>query len=278
MFAFAVIVFREVLEVALVLTILLVGTRGLAGRSRWIVSGILLGFVGAGFLAYFADVISNAMEGVGQEVFNAGVLLLAAAMIGWTIVWMKRTGKALSAQLKELGREISVGRKPLYLLATVTALSVLREGAEIVLLSHGLFAAGQSPMAMLTGGLLGFAGGAVVGFCIYFGLIKASTRHFFTVTTWLLILLSAGMVSKAIGYLSAAGYVPDIVYPVWDTSAILSESGFLGQLCSVMFGYSANPSGSQCLGYLATIAIITVLLKRYGTAMQTKGIPRGLAA
>lgn len=257
MISFAIIVFREMLEISLVLGILAAATVGVARRSWWISGGILLGIIGSGLLAVSLEQISAAFEGMGQEVFNASVLLLAAVMIGFTVVWMRGHARELSSHLKQVGGEVSSGARSSSFLAIVVALTVLRDGAEIVLLGHGLLAASQqSTLSLLLGGLLGLVVGAAVGYALYLGLLRAASRHIFTVTSWLLIFLCAGMVSQAVQFLSAADIVPSLIYPLWDTSAILSERGMLGQSLHVMLGYTARPSGMQVLCYVGTILIV----------------------
>lgn len=58
MLSTAVIVFREVLEAALVVSIVLAATKGVPGRAWWVSAGLLGGVVGAAFIAAFADVVS----------------------------------------------------------------------------------------------------------------------------------------------------------------------------------------------------------------------------
>ena len=81
-----ILVFREVLEAALIISIVAAATRGVPARARWILAGIGLGVVGAAVVAAFAGAIGDAMSGMGQEWFNATVLLAAVVMIGWHVV------------------------------------------------------------------------------------------------------------------------------------------------------------------------------------------------
>ncbi|HET9190440.1 MAG TPA: iron permease, partial [Rudaea sp.] len=71
MLGVALLVFREVLEAALIVTIVAAATRGVAGRARFIGGGIGLGIVGAIVVALFAGAIEEAVGGSGQELFNA---------------------------------------------------------------------------------------------------------------------------------------------------------------------------------------------------------------
>ncbi|HTR56575.1 MAG TPA: iron permease, partial [Casimicrobiaceae bacterium] len=67
----AVLVFREVLEAALIISVVFAATRGVPGRSRWIGAGMLAGVLGAVAVALSAGLIADAASGMGQELFNA---------------------------------------------------------------------------------------------------------------------------------------------------------------------------------------------------------------
>ena len=103
MFATAIIVFREVLEAALIISIVCAATRGLTGRGRWVSAGSGLGVAGAVLLALGADQVANAAEGMGQELLNAGVLTAAVLMLAWHAIWMSRHGRELALQMKSVG-------------------------------------------------------------------------------------------------------------------------------------------------------------------------------
>ncbi len=277
MFGIALVVFREVFEISLIVGVLMAATKGLAKRTWWVGSGILLGIAGAVIIAFFADVISQAAQGMGQEIFNAAILFIAAALIGWTTVWMACHGRQLTQEFKYVGREVIQGRKPLYTLAIAAALSVLREGAEIVMFTYSAFVTGELVGNLVIGGLLGVCGGAAIGVVLYFGLIKISAKKIFTVTSWFLIFLVAGMVAQAFGYLSEAGKVPEIIPVVWDTSKIVAEGSILGKIMHILAGYTDRPSGIQVLAYFLTIGGLIMLLKIYGKAGM-KRIKRTIAA
>ena len=90
MFGALIIVFREVIEAGLIIGIVLAATRGIDGRGHWVAAGVLLGALGAGIVALFAEAIANAFEGSGQELLNASVLGAAVVMLMWHTVWMAR--------------------------------------------------------------------------------------------------------------------------------------------------------------------------------------------
>jgi FTR1 family protein len=259
----AIIVLREVIEAALIIGIVLAATQGVPRRSRFIVGGVALGLLGAALVAAFAGTIAGALEGMGQEVFNAAVLLTATVMLGWHNVWMKRHGAGIARDMKAVGREVTSGESSLAALLVVVGLAVLREGSEVVLFLYGIAAGGAGTAPLLAGGLLGLAGGVAIGALLYFGLLTIPTRHLFAVTGGLLLLLAAGMAAQAAGFLVQAGKLPALAEPLWDTSAWLPESGIVGQVLHALMGYVERPSGMQIVFFLASGVGIGILMSRF---------------
>lgn len=263
MIAAAIIVLREVIEAALIVGIVLAATRGVPGRTARVGAGVAAGLLGAVIVAAFAETIAGALEGVGQEMLNASILLAATAMLGWHNVWMKQHGAELARQMKSVGHEVASGRRSLNVLLAVVALAVVREGSEVVLFMYGIAAGGTDSGAMLAGGLLGLAGGVAVGALLYFGLLSIPTRHLFSVTSWLLLLLAAGMAAQAAGFLVQAGKLPALADPLWDTSAWLPEHGVPGQILHALVGYVDRPSGMQVVFFLTVIFTLGALMIRF---------------
>jgi high-affinity iron transporter len=265
MLATAIIVFREVLEAALVIGIVLAASRGVARRGIWVTGGVAAGILGAMLVAAFADAISTAVNGIGQELFDAAILFTAVAMLGWHNIWMSRHGRELAAEAGSIGKAVLSGRRPLTALALVAGVAVLREGSEIVLFLYGIaIGTGIGGLTMLVGGALGLVAGAAVGTAIYFGLVAIPVRRLFTVTSWLILLLAAGMASQGAAFLVQANLLPALGNTVWDTSSILTERSIPGLVLHVLIGYSAQPAGIQLVFYGATILIIGTLMRLLG--------------
>ena len=226
--------------------------------GAWIGAGIAAGVLGAILVAAFASGIAGALSGMGQEYFNAFVLLAAVVMIGWHVVWMARHGRELAAQMKQVGSAVTSGHRPLTALLIVVAIAVLREGSEVVLFGYGLLASGSSAASLALGGVLGLLAGVALGFALYFGLLKIPMRHFFTATNGLLVLLAAGLASEAAGKLVQADALPTLVDTVWDSSWLLSDQSWLGQTLKVLVGYTAQPSGIQLAFYGATVVLLVL--------------------
>ncbi|MEI8299133.1 MAG: FTR1 family protein [Pseudomonadota bacterium] len=267
MISAALIVLREVFEAALLIGILLAGTREVAGRSGWVAGGVGLGLLGATAVALGAGRLAEAFEGSGQELFNAVVLLTATVLLGWHSVWMQRHGRQMAQQLAGVGRQIAAGDRPLSGLMLVVALAVLREGAELVLFLYGVVAGGTDRHALLSGSALGLAAGVGIGAVVYRGLLKVPQRHLFSVTGSLLLLLAAGMASQAAGNLVQAGWLPPLLDPAWDSSFLLREHSVVGQTLHALIGYVERPSAMQLLFFVVALATL------FAATRATAGTP-----
>jgi high-affinity iron transporter len=265
----AIIVFREVLEAALIVGIVLAASVGASRRGFWVACGLAAGVVGAGLVALFAAEIAAAASGIGQELLNASILLLAVGMLGWHNIWMSRHGRELAATARAVGAAVISGTRPLYVLAVVVGLAVLREGSETVLFLYGIAAGGGlSAGSLVAGGVLGLAGGVATGAALYLGLLRIPTGRLFTVTSWMVLLLAAGMAAQAAGYLVQADLLPPLGDAVWDTSAVLTEDSVLGKALHTLIGYVSRPDGIQILFYLAVLSGIWLLTRAVGRPLS----------
>ena len=256
-----IIVFREVIEAGLIVGIVMAATRGVAGRGRWISFGIGAGVLGAAVVAIFAGAISQAFEGAGQELFNASVLGVAVVMLMWHNAWMARHGREIAEEMLKVGAAVSKGAKPLTALAIVVGLAVLREGSEVVLFLYGIMASGTSGSALLVGGVLGIAAGAAFTGLTYVGLLAIPNRYIFSVTSWLIALLAAGMAAQAVQFLNNAGVVVALDRTVWDTSWLLSDGSLFGKLLHTLIGYTERPTEMQLMTYIATLFAMFLLMR-----------------
>jgi high-affinity iron transporter len=262
MLATAIIVFREVLEAALIVGIVLAASRGIAHRGAWIAGGVAAGAVGAILVAAGAETIQAAAAGMGQEVFSAAILLIAVAMLGWHNIWMTTHGREMAAAANRLGSEVREGARPLRALALAVGLAVLREGSEIVLFLYGIGATAEGAGGMALGGVLGLVGGAAAGAALYCGLVSIPVRHLFAVTGWMILLLAAGMAAQAANFLVQADLLPPLGTELWNTSFILTDHSLVGSVLHTLIGYTAQPSGIQLVFYLATLIVIGGLMRQ----------------
>jgi high-affinity iron transporter len=263
MLASLIIVFREVFEAGLIVGIVLAATRGVPHRGVFIAGGVGAGTIGAALLAGFAGALSDALAGRGQEVFNAAVLSVAVVMLGWHNLWMASHGRVLAREMKAMGQAVAGGDKSLIAMAIVVAIAVLREGAEVVLFLYGIAAASaEGWAALLLGGVLGVALGAAVSFLLYAGLLAIPLRRLFSVTTWLIALLAAGMAGQAAAILAGIDLIPSFGFELWDTSWLLPQDSILGRALHALAGYSDRPMGVQVAAYLVVLAVLVIGARR----------------
>src|SRR4051812_50038275 len=130
MLATAIIVFREVLEAALIVGIVLAASRGIAYRGAWIAGGIAAGMIGATLVAAGAETIASAAAGMGQELFNAAILLAAVVMLGWHNIWMTTHGRGMAGAAHRLGAGGGGGGGPLWAVGVGGGVGGLAEGAR----------------------------------------------------------------------------------------------------------------------------------------------------
>jgi high-affinity iron transporter len=257
MLGIALLVFRETLEAALLIGIIAAATKGVQGRKRWIVLGIVAGALGALAVAAMTSEIAQLADGMGPDLFNAAILATAIAMLGWHTVWMASHGRELAHNADKLGHQIQSGAAAMSVACIAIAMAVLREGAETVLFLYGIFSGEEVSHAQAwAGGMLGLAGGAAVGFVAYAGIMRVPMRHVFTVTSALIILLAASMAAQLARLLIQADLLPAISPAVWDSSHWLPMESLMGSALHALLGYEARPSGMQLMFYCAVMLLM----------------------
>jgi high-affinity iron transporter len=269
-----IIVFREIIEAGLIVGIVLAVTKGVPGSRLAVTLGVAAGVLGAALVAAFAGVLAQSMAGVGQEIFNASILLVAVAMLVIHNVWMASHGRELAREVKSVGEAVRSGGRDIAALGIVCAIAVMREGSEVALFMYGLAAsAGSTTGDLLAGAALGLVAGAALSALTYFGLVTIPQRKLFSVTTALISLLAAGLAAQAAAFLQQAGLIPVLADTAWDTSAILSDTSLLGRVLKTLIGYTDQPSVLQVVVYGLTLAAIVTLTKTVG-ARKAAAPPR----
>lgn len=251
-----IIVFREVLEAALVIGIVSAAVKGLPHRGKWISLGVFLGVLGASAVAAGIGTISSLANGNGQALFSAGVLLIAGGMLAWHNIWMAQHGRELATKLKTVGADILAGNESMIMLVVVTALAVLREGSETALFLYGIVANGATDINLVGGSLLGLGAGVVVGFLLFAGLSQIPLKRLFQVSGWLILFIAAGMLARGAQFLVQGGLLPSLVNPLWNTSSVISGNSLAGRSLGALLGYTPSPSLMQFLVYLVSLMLI----------------------
>ncbi|PCJ25954.1 MAG: hypothetical protein COA94_05715 [Rickettsiales bacterium] len=262
MFKIAVIIFRECLEMAVLLGIIMAITKPIKNSKAYIALGSGVGVVFAAIFAMLASLIADSFGGLGDEIFDAFVLLITTAIICWTVVWMQGYTTKLKRDLGDLSYQINAGTTSKIMLVMMVAMAVLREGAEIILFVYSIsssenIAVSEYVIAILLGGFVGFSLGAM----IYLGLIKCTGKYIFSISTTLLILIAAGLSAQAAGMLTSSGIIEIYSDQVWDTSWFVENASVTGKVLNITVGYDSKPNSLQIIFYLTTIIITLAMMK-----------------
>jgi high-affinity iron transporter len=266
MLATFVITWRETIEAALIVGILLAYLRkiGHEHESKFVFWGVVLAIIASGFFAIFSGAVNYLLRGIGQDLFDAMILLIAVAVLTYMVVWMHHNAREIKGELQTKA-DAALARRQLWSLATLAFVGVFREGVETVLFLWGLLLqAGPATdlSVQIAGGLGGIAVGVVVAWLFFKGFGHLDLRLFFKVTGVLLLFIAAGMLASAGGRLVGAGLLPPLIEPVWDSSWLLDEQSLFGSLVAGLFGYRSHPSLFEVLLYLGYFPLVIVWLRR----------------
>ncbi len=270
MFTIAVVIFRESLEIALLLGVITAVTKPIKNSRRYIIAGALAGVSIASIMAFFASSITEAFGGLGDELVDAGVILFTAALISWTVVWMQGYNRSIRKHLGDLSEKINSNTSSKAMLSVVVAMTIMREGMEIILFVYSISSAHNITMTEYVWGLLvGSAAGFTTGIILYKGLINFSGKFIFKISTILLILIAAGLSAQAAGILTSIGVIEILSDQLWDSSWLIDDRSTVGKLLSITIGYDSRPNIMQIIFYFSTV-IGTILMMRLKSRMLGK--------
>jgi high-affinity iron transporter len=250
-----IIILREVLEAALLISVLLVLTQSLDKSFRWVAWALLAGLIGATVYGISIDVISEWFDGVGQEVVNALLQVGIFSLIAVTMVLLPRQLYA-----RESGGLLAV------MMILMVALVLTREGAEIMIYLSGFLRGSDQLSSVLLGAAIGASIGISAGVLFYYLLRNRSERRTIGISVVVLMLVGSGMASQAAQLLIQADWLPAQL-PIWDSSGWISESSVTGQLLYALIGYEATPAAIQAGfhfgGLLLLVMVFLVCQRRY---------------
>jgi high-affinity iron transporter len=210
------------------------------------------------------------LAGAALESFQVAIVFAAVALITHMVLWMRRRGRQMKRQIEAEMQRAATGAGGLAA-AVLAAVAVAREGSETVLFLYGLaLERGGAELASLSAGAgLGFLLALLTAWLIAKGRTIISWRAFFRATEILLLLLAASLMTGGLEKLISLEWVPPIVEPLWDTSAVLDDSSVTGSLIAAFTGYRARPSLVLVLAYLAYWTAVWLLIARASRAPES---------
>ena len=231
MFETLLIVWRESLEAALIVGVLLTYLARSGQRSGipYVWAGSLLAVLAALACGVASNDAASHLDADLQELVQAGILFLAVAVLTWMVLWMHRNAAGLGGDLRrKADQALATGR--LVGVATIAFVAVFREGLETVLFLWGVLVqrADLTALPFVAAGLGGAALAIATAWLFFRGFRFLSLRRFFRVTGVLLLLVAAGLLVSGVNKLIGLGYLSPIVSQVWSTAWLVRDDSPLG--------------------------------------------------
>ncbi|MDR3430063.1 FTR1 family protein [Silvimonas sp.] len=257
------VVWRESVEALLVIGILYawLRTSGLHEGMKYLWGGVAAGLALAAALAGAMMALESVLPEGSIEYFQLAMVLIASGLIVQMVFWMRMHGRTLK---KELEGEMSEAAEKAnwWGLLVVVMLAVAREGSEAVVFLYGLgLGTGNAGQTALAAGL-----GLALAFLTFWLLQQGgkifSWKLFFRVTEIMLLLLAASMLINGVERMIGLDWIPGLVDPLWNTSALLDDSTRFGGVVGALTGYRAQPALTMVLVYVAFWVAVIYALKR----------------
>ena len=269
MFETLLIVWRESLEAALIVGVLLTYLARSGQRSGipYVWAGSLLAVLAALACGVASNDAASHLDADLQELVQAGILFLAVAVLTWMVLWMHRNAAGLGGDLRrKADQALATGR--LVGVATIAFVAVFREGLETVLFLWGVLVqrADLTALPFVAAGLGGAALAIATAWLFFRGFRFLSLRRFFRVTGVLLLLVAAGLLVSGVNKLIGLGYLSPIVSQVWSTGWLVRDDSPLGAFLAALVGYRSRPSLAEVLAFVAYVPLMLWALHRVDRA------------
>lgn len=259
MLSAVILVLREVLEAAFIIALLIALSRRSQLARSWCFLAVALGFVMSGLLAHFAYEIADAMDGIGQELFNSFLYIFVIACINllnililpWLFSPLKNDAWGSDATTRS--SFIYRHKILLYLLLILIVSCVIaREGAEVWIYLSSFVGPRDNALPALLGGAIGAGIGISVGALAYYLFVFMPGKSFLSMFLLAMTLIIGGLALQVAKELMQIGWL-ESAQPLWDSSFLIAEHSLTGELFYALIGYEAKPTPIQGIFYLLAI-------------------------
>ncbi|MCB9813221.1 MAG: FTR1 family protein [Pseudomonadales bacterium] len=298
MFPNFIITFRETLEATLIIGIVLsflANTKQTAYNNS-VFLGSIFGVIASLIGAIIFSTLANGFSGETEQIFEGITMIFSSTLIATMIIWMQHQNDIAKNLTKKIAQKIELAKTvgipiKIYFGCTIGIFkkissaksieftkkieiffliffAILREGIEIVLFLSTINLTSRTShfWASLSGILIAI----IIGYAVFASSTKINVKLFFRLSTVILILFGAGLFAHGIHELQDARLIPTIIKETWDINPkvttsesypILHEKGFVGNFLKELFGYNANPSLLESLGYITYLTAFWLILK-----------------
>lgn len=260
------LVLREVLEAALIISLLLALSHQFQLRFGWSLYAITAGIAGSWLLAHYAYEISDAFEGIGQELLNAvlySVVVICVVILSVLIVSVTLEGESVPTNTSSLKSLFHSHQRLVYnLFIVIVSLSLAREGSEIWIYLSGFTQQPELITSAFIGAAIGTGIGMSLGAITYYLFSFMSRQLFIPIFLIVISLLAGGLSMQIAKQLMQIGLL-DSGTLLWDSSFLINEHSWTGELLYALLGYDARPTPVQGIFYAFTLAPIIIASIRY---------------
>ncbi|WP_323815241.1 FTR1 family protein [Cellvibrio sp. NN19] len=252
------LILREVLEAALIISLLLALSNKLELSYRWSLWALIAGIAGSGLLAHYAYEIADAFDGRGQELLDAA--LYFAVVVSVVLLGLLILPTLFNAPEENTDAHHLTHTRLLYsLFIVIVSFSLMREGAEIWIYLSAFSHSPEIFSSALIGAVIGAGIGMSLGAIIFYSFSFMPEKFFFP-SFIVMIQLWAGGLSMQIAKQLMQIDLLSSGAPLWDSTFLVNEHSWLGELLYALIGYDSRPSLVQGIFYLSTVTPILLAL------------------
>ncbi len=255
MLASFLITFRETLEAALVIGIILT----VLAKTRqpfyrpYVWRGLGIGVLFSVLLGVAIDMFWGGLSGKTEELFEGILMFITAGFLTWMILWVHRQKDIALKIKKRITHHIQQGYGMGIFLLVVT--SVFREGTETVLYLKASSLTGATDQ--FTWAVIGVASALLIGYFMFTWAIKINLTKLFAITNVFLLLFASGLIAHGVHEFQEVGMLPIFPFdPIINVSHILDHKSLVGSFLRVLFGYTSKPTVLELLSYGSYIVFI----------------------
>jgi high-affinity iron transporter len=257
------ITFREALEAALIVTIMITYLKkiGKQDLNKYSYLGAVTAVIASLFIGIVLQTFYGGLGEVTSQLFEGLASLTAVVVLTSMIFWMTKHSKEIKGELEGKINQ-AVTQSEVYSITALSFVAVAREGLETVLFLTATYV--QDQLGTIIGALIGIA--IVLGLSIVLmkGTINLPINKFFKVTSIFLLIFGAGLTGYGIHELIEAGEGSGIDFGVLGenpfdinpalnpdgTYPLLHENGVIGSILKALIGYDGNPEWLRIIVYL----------------------------
>lgn len=206
MFDSLVVTLREGVEAALIVGIVAGYLRksNRANLIRFVYWGLAAAVVASCVAEYFVSRLQ-----VSEDAYEGWLMLLGAVFVASVVIWMWKTARNMRREIEEKlsGLSRAPDSKAALGIFAFVFLMVFREGIETVLFL-GAVSLRTTALMNFIGGIVGLALAVALGIAFFKSSLKVNLRKFFTVTTFVLLVIALQLLVSGIHELSEAMILP----------------------------------------------------------------------